>query len=92
MSCHRRGDQRHHIGTIAGKGVRRDADERPLEWFAVESSCERRPDAIAELTLQKLRCAAGELDDVHAARDLGLGVGQRLAVLFAQRARDVFTF
>ena len=38
-------------------------------------------DLVGELALHQLRDAAGELDDLHAADDLALGVVEDLAVL-----------
>jgi len=55
-----------------------------------QTSANSGADAVAEFALQELRRAAGKLDYFEAPRHFGLGVGNGLAVLFAQRARDPF--
>ena len=48
-----------------------------------------RARALGELTLDQMRYADGELDDLDAALDVTEGVGVRLAVFERQRRRDL---
>jgi hypothetical protein len=45
-------------------------------------------DLLGELALHQMRDAAGELDDLQAAGDLALGIGQGLAVLGGDQPRQ----
>ena len=69
-----------HIGTMAGKlnGVipAHTPSGWRIEWLSTPVA-----DLFGELALEQVRDPAGELDDLEAARDLALGVGERLAVL-----------
>ena len=73
---HREHPQRHHRREIE----RRDAGAH-AERLAERQQIDAGADVLAELALEQLRDAAGELDHLDAARDLALGVGERLAVL-----------
>ena len=77
-----------HIGTMAGKVERRDAGDH-AERLAVRPTVDGGADIAAELALQKMRDAAGEIDNVDAAGELACGVGMRLAVLLGDRAGDL---
>src|SRR5207248_1193263 len=46
------------------------------------------PDLLGEFALQQMRDAAGELDDLDAARDLALRIGEDFAVLFGDDPRQ----
>ena len=77
-----------HIGTMAGKlnGVMPAHDaERLAHRLAVDAGA----DVLGELALQQLRDAAGELDDLEAARDSPVRVGQHLAVLGGDDRREL---
>ena len=76
-----------HIGTIAGKLNGVMPAQTPSGWRTDQLSMPRA-DLLGELALQQMRNAAGELDDLEAARDLALGVGEDLAVLFGDQARQ----
>ena len=69
-----------HIGTIAGKlnGV---MPAHTPDRLAQRKAVDVGADVVAELALQQMRNAGRELDDLDAARDRALGVGERLAVL-----------
>ena len=75
-----------HIGTIAGKLNGVMPAHTPSGWRTDQLSMPRA-DLLGELALQQMRDAAGELDDLEAAGDLALRVGQDLAVLLRDRAR-----
>ena len=74
----RKHPQRHHRGKIE----RRDAGAH-ADRLAQRKAVDLRADVFAEFALEQVRNAGGELDDFDAARDLALGIGQRLAVFFA---------
>ena len=67
---------RHHARKVERRDARDDA-ERLAQRPVVDAG----RDLVSEVALQQLRDAAGELDDVDAARDLALRVGEDLAVL-----------
>ena len=81
---HRIHPHRHH-----GREVeRRDAGD-DAERLAVGPGVDLRADIAAELALQEMRDAAGEIDDLDAARDLAERVGVGLAVLRGDGAGDL---
>jgi hypothetical protein len=67
-------------GTITGKVERRDAGHH-AQRLAHGPVVDAGRDLLGVVALEQLRNAAGELDDVDAARDLALRVGEHLAVL-----------
>ena len=69
-----------HSGTIAGKLNGVMPAHTPSGW-RIDQRVDAAADLLGELALQQMRDAAGELDDLEAAGDLALGVGQHLAVL-----------
>ena len=75
---------RHHGREIE----RRDAGD-DAERLAVGPAVDLGADIAAELALEEMRNAAGELDDLDAARDLAQRVGVGLAVLARDRAGDL---
>ena len=77
-----------HIGTIAGKlnGVMPGADaDRLAQRPAVDAAAH----VVAEFALQQLRDAAGELDDLEAARDFAARIREHLAVLARDEGREL---
>ena len=76
--------QRHHGREVEGRDDR-DDPERLEDRVGVDA----RRDVFGEATLEQLRDAAGELDDLLAARDLPLGVLVGLAVLGGDRLGDL---
>ena len=76
--------QRHHRGKVERRDARAHA-ERLAQREAVHVGA----DVLAELALQQMRNARGELDHLDAARDLAFGVGERLAVLLRDDLREV---
>ena len=60
-----------HIGTIAGKLNGVMPAQTPSGWRTDQLSMPRA-DLLGELALEQMRDAAGELDDLDAARDLAL--------------------
>ncbi len=71
-----------HSGTMHGKVERRDAGhhaQRLAQGVVVDAGGH----LVGEGGLQQLGRAAGEFDDVDAARHLALGVGEHLAMLGA---------
>ena len=77
---HREHPHRHHRREVERRDAGADA-ERLAHRPAVDAA----PDLLGELALQQMRDAAGELDDLDAARDLALRVGEHLAVLGGDR-------
>ena len=73
---HREHPHRHHRREVERRDAGADA-ERLAHRPAVDAA----PDLLGELALQQMRDAAGELDDLEAAGDLALRVGEHLAVL-----------
>ena len=73
---HRRHPQRHHDREVE-RGDAGDDAERLAEGEDVDPG----GDLVRVVALEQLRDAAGELDDLQAAADLALGVGEDLAVL-----------
>ena len=69
-----------HIGTMHREVERRDAGD-DAERLAHRPVVDAGRDLVGVVALEQLRDAAGELDDVDAARDLALRVGEDLAVL-----------
>ena len=66
---------RHHHRKVE-RGDARDHAQRLAQRPVVDAG----GDLVGEVALEQLRNAAGELDDVDAARDLALRVGEHLAV------------
>ena len=77
-----------HSGTIAGKlnGV---MPAHTPTGCRSEIAVHVGADVFAELALEQVRDAGGELDHLDAARDLALGVGQRLAVFLRDDLREI---
>ena len=75
-----------HIGTITGKlnGV---MPAHHAERLAQRPVVDAGGDLVGVVALEQLRNAAGELDDVDAARDFALRVGEDLAVLGGDQVR-----
>ena len=76
--------QRHHRGEIERRDAGAHADRLP-QRPAVDVAAH----VVAELTLDEMRDAGRELDDLDAARDGAGGVGERLAVLLGDHAREI---
>ena len=81
---HREHPHRHHRREIERRDAGAHAD-RLAQRVAVDVGA----DVLAELALQQMRNAGGELDHLDAARDRALGVGERLAVLLRDDLREV---
>jgi len=73
---HREHPARHHAGEVEGRDAGHHA-ERLAQRPVVDAGA----DLVGVVALEQLRDAAGELDDVDAARHLALRVGEHLAVL-----------
>ena len=71
-----------HIGTMHGKLNGVMPATTPSGWRIVQLSMPV-DDLVGEVALEQLRDAAGELDDLDAARHLALRVAEHLAVLGA---------
>ena len=74
---------RHHRRKVERRDASADADRLP-QRPAVDVG----PHVLAELALEQMRNAGGELDDLDPAGDRALGVGERLAVLFGDDPRQ----
>ena len=77
-----------HSGTIAGKLNGVIPAHTPTGCRSDQLSTSL-PDVVAELTLDEMRDAGREFDDFDAARDRAGGVGERLAVLLGDDAREI---
>ena len=77
-----------HIGTMAGKLKGVMPATTPSGWRS-DQEFDLRPDVAAVLALQKMRNAAGEIDDVDAAGEFACGVVMGLAVLSRDGADDL---
>ena len=73
---HREHPHGHHDGEVE----RRDAGDH-AQGLAQGPVVDAGGDLLGVVALEQLRHAAGEFDDVDAALDLALGVGEHLAVL-----------
>ncbi len=80
---HREHPHRHHRREVERRDAGADA-ERLAQRPAVDAA----PDLLGELALEEMRDAAGEFDDLDAARHLAGGVGQYLAVLRGNQLRQ----
>ena len=77
---HREHPHRHHRREIERRDPGADA-ERLAHRPAVDAAA----DLLGEFAFEQMRDAAGEFDDLGAARDLARSVGQHLAVLLADQ-------
>ena len=73
---HREHPHRHHGREVERRDAGDDA-ERLAQRMAVDAGA----DILGDLALEQMRRGGRELDDLDAALDLALGVGQDLAVL-----------
>ena len=80
---HREHPHRHHRRKIERRDAGADA-ERLAQRPAVDAAA----DLLGELAFQQMRDAAGEFDDLGAARHLAGGVGEHLAVLIGDEPRQ----
>ena len=80
----RKHPQRHH-----GREIERADAGAHAERLAHGGAIDAGADVAAELALQQVRNAAGELDDLQAALHGAVGVGQRLAVLGGDDPREL---
>ena len=78
---HREHPHRHHRREVERRDPGADA-ERLAQRPAVDAA----PDLLGELAFEEMRDAAGEFDDLGAARHLAGGVGEDLAVLIGDEA------
>jgi len=67
---------RHHHRKIKGRHSRADA-----KWLTERIAVDVRTDVLGELAFEQVRNAAGEFDDLEAARYLTTGVGENLSML-----------
>ena len=77
-----------HIGTMAGKLNGVMPATTPSGWRS-DQAVNLGADIAAELTLEKMRNAAGKIDNVDAAREFAQGVVMRLAVFPRDGAGDL---
>jgi hypothetical protein len=80
---HREHPARHHDREVERRDAGHDA-ERLAQRPVVDAGAH----LVGEVALQQLRRAARELDDVDAAGDLALGIGEDLAVLRRDHGRQ----
>ena len=80
---HREHPHRHHRREVERRDPGADA-ERLAQRPAVDAA----PDLLGELAFEEMRDAAGEFDDLGAARHLAGGVGEDLAVLIGDQASE----
>ena len=73
---------RHHAGEVERRDAGHDA-----ERLAQRPVVDARGDLVGEVALEQLRNAAGEFDDLDAARDLALRIAEHLAVLAGDESR-----
>ena len=78
---HREHPHRHH-----GREVERGDADADTQRLAQRPAVDAAPDLLGELAFEEMRDAAGEFDDLGAARHLAGGVGEDLAVLIGDEA------
>jgi hypothetical protein len=81
---HREHPHRHHHREVEG----RDAGHH-AERLAHRPVVDAGGDLVGVVALEQLRDAAGEFDDVDAARDFALRVGEDLAVFGGDHVRQL---